>query len=317
MKVVIRRMMKLKDKKLIFCNLDEDPDLVTHAGTFHADEVFATVVLENIVDKDEIKICRANEVEKEVNAIVYDIAGGKLDHHQKGGNGVRDNEISYASFGLVWKKYGKEFLEKIGFNDIEELQRMVDRKIVQEVDSNDNGELQINNNFNLDILSISKLISLYNSKWDEDDRQNEHFSEAVGFARVVLEKILDSSCSKIKAKSLFNEEYKNIDGKYMILKQAMPWKEFLLEKEDEKSKNILYVIHPSNRGGYNIVAVPKKLNSFENRKSFPIEWAGLKGKDLQEKSGISTARFCHNNRFICVTETLEDAIRLAEIAVNK
>ena len=47
--------MKLKDKKLIFCNLDEDPDLVTHAGTFHADEVFATVVLENIVDKDEIR----------------------------------------------------------------------------------------------------------------------------------------------------------------------------------------------------------------------------------------------------------------------
>ena len=47
------------------------------------------------------------------------------------------------------------------------------------------------------------------------------------------------------------------------------------------------------------------------------EWKGLNGSSLQEVTGIATATFCHPAGFIGGAETLEDTIRLAEIASSK
>ena len=62
--------------------------------------------------------------------------------------------------------------------------------------------------------------------------------------------------------------------------------------------------------------VPKEVGSFESRKLFPQSWGGLRAEELQIETGISTATFCHNNRFICCAQTKEDAVKLAQIAVN-
>ena len=94
----------------------------------------------------------------------------------------------------------------------------------------------------------------------------------------------------------------------------MPWKSLVLNSENEKAKEILFVVFPSNRGGYNVYTVPKEEGSFENRKSLPKEWAGLRDEKLQEVTGIKTARFCHNACFICTAETKEDAMKLANLA---
>ena len=67
-------------------------------------------------------------------------------------------------------------------------------------------------------------------------------------------------------------------------------------------------------GGFNISAVPKDFESFENRKLFPQEWAGISGTKLQEITNVKTATFCHKDRFLVVAEKLEDAIELAKIA---
>ena len=67
-------------------------------------------------------------------------------------------------------------------------------------------------------------------------------------------------------------------------------------------------------GGFNISTVPKDFESFENRKLFPQEWAGLSGIHLQEITNVNTATFCHKGRFLAVAEKLEDAIELAKIA---
>jgi uncharacterized UPF0160 family protein len=40
----------------------------------------------------------------------------------------------------------------------------------------------------------------------------------------------------------------------------------------------------------------------------PIEWAGLLEKELQDKSGIAGAIFCHKGRFISVWETKDEAL---------
>ena len=90
----------------------KEANCITHAGTFHADEIFATIILSKVMP--EITLIRLQEMKEKVDkdVIVYDIGGGKFDHHQLGGNGERENGIKYAACGLIWKQYGKELLEK-------------------------------------------------------------------------------------------------------------------------------------------------------------------------------------------------------------
>ena len=84
----------------------KDANCITHAGTFHADEIFATLILSKIIPR--ITLIRLPEFGKEENTlakqnvIVYDIGGGKYDHHQLGGNGIRENGVKYAACGLIW-----------------------------------------------------------------------------------------------------------------------------------------------------------------------------------------------------------------------
>ena len=88
-------------------NINE-ANCITHSGTFHADEIFATLILSKILP--EIVLIRIPELVEKPNesALVYDIGAGKYDHHQLGGNGQRPNGIKYAACGLIWKEFGKK-----------------------------------------------------------------------------------------------------------------------------------------------------------------------------------------------------------------
>lgn len=309
-------MINLEPKKLVFINNAKEADLITHSGTFHSDEIFSTVILKNILDKKTIKICRIGKIEESIDSLVYDIGGGKYDHHQPGGNGERENGIKYSSFGLIWRDYGEEFLKRIGVENITKVWKKIDKKIVQTIDATDNGQFKENNQLDLEIITIPNLISVYNSNWDEEEKQDECFLQAVDFAENILTKIIIAEDSKEKAKKFVEKSIEESADSIMILDKFLPWKECLLQSKNPKAEKILFVIFPSNRGGYNIYSVPKELDSFESRKLFPKDWAGLKDQKLQEKTEVRTATFCHIGRFICCTENKEDAIKLAKIAVK-
>ncbi len=309
-------MIKINNKKLTIVNDINEADLITHNGVFHSDEVFSTVILKNIIDKEEIKIARTSNVNGDIKGIVYDVGGGKYDHHQYGGNGERENGIKYSSFGLIWKDFGKDYLKNINAENIDDVWKEIDRKVVQTIDAVDNGQLKKNSQFDFEILTIPSLISMFNSKWDEEDNQDNYFIQAVDFAQEILYKIIVEVNSKFKAKETIEKIIEKSENQMLILDKFMPWKEFLLESKNSKASTILYVIFPSNRGGYNIYAVPKEVGSFEARKLFPESWAGLKNDELKKISGVESLSFCHNGRFICATGTLEDAIKVAKIAIE-
>ena len=309
-------MISLKQKELLIISNIKEADLVTHSGTFHSDEVFSTVILKNILDKEPIKICRISEIKEATDSFIYDIGGGKYDHHQPGGNGQRKNGVKYSSFGLIWRDYGKEFLNKIGAENIVKVWEKIDKKIVQAIDAVDNGQLENISNNDFEILNVSNLISVFNSNWEEEDNQNVYFLQAVEFAQNILYRIIVDVNSEIKAVEKVEEAIKKSNEQILILDKFMPWKETLLDSTNLKAGKILYVIFPSNRGGYNIYSVPKEKGSFESRKLFPKEWAGLKDNELQKATGVETAFFCHNGRFICCTRAKEDAIKLAKIAIE-
>ena len=294
-------------------NINE-ANCITHSGTFHADEIFATLILSKILP--EIILIRVQEV-REVpneNILVYDIGAGKYDHHQFGGNGQRENGIKYAACGLIWKAFGKQLLEKYDVEDIEYTWNYIDKNLIQFIDSNDNGQLP---KLQVDYrnVHISYIISLFNPKWDETSDSDENFFKALKLANIIFDEFLEDTFAKMKAKKQVEQAIDESKDGIMILERNIPWKEFLLNSEQEKAKQINYVVFPSNRGGYNVYAVPLEIGSFENRKTLPQSWRGKRDKELQEITGVKTARFCHNAGFLCCSETMEDAITLAYEAI--
>lgn len=293
----------------------KDANFVTHAGKFHADEVFGTILLEKIFKN--VKLIRLPEVDNIdlKDKIVYDIGGGEFDHHQLGGNGQRESGIKYAAFGLLWRKYGKEYLESIQASNIEECFRLFDKNFVQFIDAGDNGQIKYEN-INIKLVTLSDIIEGFNSNWNEEVDTDEKFIEVLAIARIIFDNKIESTISKCLAKEFVEDAIEKSENGIMMLDKYMPYQEFILESKNKKANDILYVIFKSNRRGYTIRAVTKELGSFESRKKFPKEWAGLRNEDLQKVTGVKTATFCHNACFICVADELDDAIKLAKLAVE-
>ncbi|MBP3502443.1 MAG: MYG1 family protein [Clostridia bacterium] len=293
----------------------KDANFVTHAGKFHADEVFGTILLEKIFKN--VKLIRLPEVDNIdlQDKIVYDIGGGEFDHHQLGGNGQRESGIKYAAFGLLWKKYGKEYFNNINVTNIEDCFRLFDKNFVQFIDAGDNGQIKYEN-IDIKLVTLSDIIEGFNPNWNEEIDTDEKFIEALSLAKVIFDNKIESTISKCSAKKFVEDAIEKSENGIMILEKYMPYQEFILESKNKKANDILYVIFKSNRKGYTVRAVAKELGSFECRKKFPKEWAGLRNEDLQKVTGVKTATFCHNACFICVADKFEDAIKLANFAVE-
>lgn len=311
--------MDIKFSNVRVTNNLEEANCITHSGTFHADEIFATLILSII--KEDIVVYRTSEVDDNMRAtdcIIYDVGRGELDHHQKGGNGQRENGVMYAACGLVWRKYHKEVLEKLGVDekDIEYLYNQIDKNLIQFIDANDNGKTpDIDTEYKY--VTIASIVASFNPRWDEDmSISNDRFLEAMKVCREVLKNEIFSQISKLKAKEKVEKAIEESTNHILILNEYMPWQDFVLTSDTDKAKDLWYAIYPSKRGGYAVHCVNVKQGSFENRKSLPKEWSGLENEKLQEVTGVNNARFCHIACFLATTDTFEAALKLAELAVN-
>ncbi len=294
----------------------EKANCITHGAKFHADDVFSTVIMAKVIE--DMKLIRVLDVpDNQESKMIFDIGAGEFDHHQKGGNGERSNGIRYAAFGLLWKKFGREYLKKIGAKEefIDLAWELLDSEFVQFVDSIDNGQLNFDK-IEIPVVTVSDIIGNYNPNWNEDNDYDSCFLEAFEIAEKIWNQKVKSVLSKLEAKEFIEVAIDESSEAYIILNQYMPYQDFVINSKNPKAKEILYAIYPSNRGGYGIQAIQKASNTFENRKPFPESWAGLRDADLQKVTGVKTARFCHNARFLCTVENLEDAIKIVKLAIN-
>ena len=285
---------------------------ITHSGIFHADEVMATVLLSKILP--EVKVCRTFKVPEDVaeDVIVYDIGGGVYDHHQRGFSEARENGIKFSSFGLLWRKFGMQLLSDN--QNAELVFELFDKTFVTGIDAVDNG--QVERTDDVQVMTVSGVISSFNPNWDEKANADESFLKAVAFAEVIFDNALASAVSKAKAKTGVESAIEKSANGIMILDEFMPWQDYIFNSTNEKANDILYVVFPSKRGGYNVNAVPDAPGSFGQRKPLPESWAGLRGAELAEASGVATANFCHPAKFICGADTFEDALELAKKAIE-
>lgn len=190
-----------------FVNADCYYHAVTHGGTFHADDIFGMAVLEKLYGI--VNVFRVSYNDESINispdAIIFDTLEGKYDHHQKKGNGVHPiiNEgktpIPYASFGLLWKDFGRNIIAKdnfYSFDAIEYIFNFVERNLVRGLDSADNGVYpSIDDDFfaKSRISAIGTVISRLNlndDKTPENDNDNLGLSYAIYLARLTLDTVI-------------------------------------------------------------------------------------------------------------------------------
>ena len=293
---------------------------VTHSGVFHGDDVFATALLAFVLP--EVKVARVfklNEVNPDAvvydTGMVYDPEKNRFDHHMQSFEEAYADGIKLSSFGLLWRQYGNQVLSNLGLEEnlIHAAWGMVLNDLVKGVDAHDNGQVPPSNPRT---MTVSMAISQFNPNWDSDFYPNEGFIMAVNFAMVVLENTLRSAISRAKGKAVVEEAISNASDGIMELPYFVPWQGILSHSASPKAQDILYVVFPSNRGGYSVQGVKvNPASGNDRRKPLPASWAGLNGEALADVSGVEDATFCHVARFICSASSRKGALRLAKLAI--
>lgn len=260
---------------------------ITHAGKFHADDVFSTALLRLL--NPNIQFIRVNKVlgiggPEEDSTIVYDIGLGRFDHHQQDSE-CREDGTMFAAFGLLWREFGHYITSEAGV-------KKFDNEFVSVLDKVDN---TVTKN------TISLTVDSFMPDFDEDNSPkniNECFWKAVDFA----ESVLTTNFKRLKATDRGNVEVKKaldeISSSIVILDRYIPFEDILTPSD------AVFVIYPSLRGGYSAHAI--KDASGNLKCSFP--WRGFYKEALQEVSPGLT--FCHSSGFMLSGENI-DCLRIA------
>lgn len=296
--------------------------IVTHSGSFHADDAFACAVLALLCEQQKrpYTIIRSRDPQDIENAdyvvdvgAQYDPQHARFDHHQPQGAGKRDNGIPYAAFGLVWKAYGNVLCK-----GNTEVFADIDRRMVQPVDAIDNG-ISITEPLECGLYDygIYGMVSAYNNTWREADNEKKQYTSflyLVGiFKDLLLHEIARSEDHQAML-DLVRDCYAKAEDTAII---EIPYHASInaVMQVLDAHKEVLYVVCRSNVY-WKVLCLRKENCGFANRKDLPASWAGKRDRELQAVSGVADAIFCHNARFMATAKTKEGAWQLAKIALQ-
>lgn len=294
--------------------------LITHNGSFHADDVFAAAMLSLVLEREgqayEIIRTRDEEVIKTGDYVfdvggIYDADQNRFDHHQVGGAGKRESEpyIEYSSFGLVWKKFASSLC-----GENKEVIDFIDEKLVAPIDAGDNGMNLVENKYDVSPYFVQNLIKSMQPTWKEENLNlDEMFLKSVAIAKEVLAREIIQTENGFEAMQMVISAYKNTkDKRVLVLDKRYPF-EYTLANFPEP----LFVIYPrKTNDDWAVRAVKENNEAFKNRKDLPSSWSGLRDEELQNITGVSDAVFCHRKLFLAVAKSQEGAIKLAQIALK-
>lgn len=286
--------------------------IITHNGSFHADDVFACATL-TLIFKEDVEIVRTRDEAKiKSGDIIFDVGriydGEKyFDHHQEGGAGKRVNGIPYASFGLIWKHFGERLVSKDSLD-------YIDRVLVETVDALDNG-VDISPSPKINVFTVSDAVACFNlvghEGKEEDHKHDKAFLEALEIAKKILERVILEAKDYEESMKVYKEAFDASPDKRMVVVERHIRKDCISSIDE-----VLYVVHPYHNSTWTVRATRKNNLSFETKKPLPKEWAGKLAEDLQKITGVPDALFCHNNLFVANAKSKEGAIKLAQLALS-
>jgi Uncharacterized conserved protein related to MYG1 family len=289
--------------------------LATHSGTFHADDVFAYTVLAAALGGDVGLVRTRDPAVIDAADIVFDVGGihdpdrMRFDHHMRGHAPSRPDGTPYSSFGLVWKRFGRDFLSAIDPSlqgpALEAVWTALDQGVVLQVDRADNGvEPGVPGD-------LGSTVEAFNPAWDAAQDHDAAFMQAHAFAAGVLERAAGVAASRERARVIVLEAATHgADPRILELPRALPWEEAVL---DGGFLDLLFAVFPDDGpdGTWLCKAVPDAKGSLGQRRSLPDAWRGLRGDDVAAATGVPDAVFCHLAGFICGAASREGAMALA------
>ncbi|HXK39331.1 MAG TPA: MYG1 family protein [Candidatus Paceibacterota bacterium] len=295
--------------------------IVTHSGGFHADDTFGVAALMLLLGEGNMEIVRSRDPEIIAKGDyvldtgnVYDPSANRFDHHQQGGAGKRDNGIPYASFGLIWKHFGEQIAGSKAAADA------IDRRLVQPIDAFDNGvELFTRNDYDVSPYTVQNVFFAFEPAWGEKASYDQDFSDAVGFAKRILSREILQEQQNVKASEIVQKAYEDAPDKRLVVIESEPVirRNVITESLSSRPEPLYFVRKHEDAGKWQVVCVMDDIRSFKNRKDLPAAWAGKRDDELAAVTGVADAVFCHSGRFICVANSKEGALKLAELALAK
>ncbi|MBR6504539.1 MAG: MYG1 family protein [Clostridia bacterium] len=315
----------------------------THGGIFHSDEVVAVAILCLLHKNEKVRIVRTRDMSilNECD-ICVDVGGGEYDHHQKGFNLCRRDDlrlkkerIPYASAGLIWKQYGEKLICKLlpdyfteilnsGFDLLyvpTSAWRIIDDGMISNVDAEDNG-IDVNGH-------TFSYVSSYLPLWF-DDNYDEQFMKVLKVTINILEAKIVNTVEKciseivlrtrwnkrgsieelIKGTCTFSDNILHIPSQTVPWLSAVAGMNIIAIVVPYRENAINFVIFPYPAGGWAAQCVPPSLEKkFDKRVPFPKEWAGQTDK-LPEISGVADATFCHNGCFFVRAQSKRGVIKM-------
>lgn len=279
--------------------------VVTHNGTFHADDIFACALIRKFHPDVEILRSRNPEVlgaaKKNPTTILVDVGGVfdqerlAFDHHQReGAPEPRENGTPFSSFGLVWRYFHDKKLVTDFVYDA------VDEELVQPIDRVDCG---YGERFK-GVYSISDAISSFNGIYGNVD---EEFSSALDMAQGILRNVIVGAETQQRNQERLTDriQYPKYEGKVLMFGEYIPnWQDRVIKESDA-----LYAVYQDISGEWRVQCVPKEAGSFESREPLPEEWT------MKDAKPVEDFVFCHKNRFIAGTKSLIGMMELLRILV--
>ena len=289
------RVFKYKNIKLT--KQYNKANIVTHSGTFHVDDVISTVFLSKIFK--EINLIRIPSIENKNtnNKLVFDIGLGEFDHHQKNRNGKRENGIYYSSIGLLWKKYGKDYLKNIEVKNIDKVYEYMDKELIQYIDATDNMQMEY-----LKSKTSPDFVKLCNPEWNENVTEEEGFIHALKLADEFWNIYIKHAIAEVEAIEIIINKIEETNENYAIFDKELPYRKAV---DLLKNKNVKYLIFKSKRKCYDIRIIDKDMN-------FKKEIVINNIKQARSLSKISDLLYVDIRGKLCCTETLDSAINLVK-----
>ena len=281
----------------------DEANCITHSGRFHIDDVISTIFLSKL--KKNVILIRMPTI-KNINVenkIVYDIGLGEFDHHQKNRNGQRKNGIYYSSIGLLWKKFGRQYLEELKVKNVDKTFQYMDEELIQYIDATDNMQMEyLQNKISPD------FIKLCNPEWNENITEDEAFINALKLADEFWNIYIKHAIAEVEAIDLILNKINESKECFISFETEIPYRKAI---KFYKGNKVKYIILKSRREGYEIRILKDKCKfKDELVKSVDVE-------DSRKITGIDELIYVDNNAKLCCTETLESAIQLVKYNEGK
>lgn len=280
--------------------------IYTHDGKFHNDETLAVAVLMETHHVLDVVRSRRKEYPKGYAMVSVDVGGvydpnhNCFDHHQSDCFEVfnETSEVPMASAGMVWKKYGPEFLD----NDQSAINYVYER-LFKAVDAQDNG-------ITIDSKPIFQTEYL-NPSWDSSSNGDDEFMKTVDIYRTLLRAVIERAKAEARSTLTLNvamcSDLSQED--ILVLPQYIPWMSQI--GNDHTFKLCIFPDKFSKEWRISTIPVDVDVKFGPNRIDIPAEW-------VENPPSLTT--FVHKGRFLMGVDknaTIEEVLMIAKAIINQ